>query len=52
VIAPAALIALLTVGMNTFTDALARVMIGIDRGDRGAEVTDPTAIETEVEVMS
>lgn len=52
VIAPAALIALLTVGMNTFTDALARVMIGIDRGGRGAEVVDPTAIETEVEAMS
>jgi peptide/nickel transport system permease protein len=42
VIAPAALIALLTVGMNTFTDSLARVMIGIDRGGRAA---DPTVIE-------
>ncbi len=31
VIAPAVLIALLTVGTNTFTDAVARVTIGVDR---------------------
>lgn len=31
VIVPAALIALLTIGINTFTDAIARVAIGIDR---------------------
>jgi peptide/nickel transport system permease protein len=31
VIAPAALIALLTIGINTFTDAVARVAIGLDR---------------------
>ena len=31
VIVPAALIALLTIGTNTFTDAFARVAIGIDR---------------------
>jgi peptide/nickel transport system permease protein len=31
VIVPAALIALLTIGINTFTDAVARVSIGIDR---------------------
>lgn len=31
VIVPAALIALLTVGLNTFTDAVARVYIGVDR---------------------
>lgn len=48
VIAPAVLIALLTVGMNTFTDSLARVMIGIDRGGRGADLSDPTVIEAEV----
>ena len=30
VVAPAALIAMLTVGTNTFTDAVARVSIGID----------------------
>lgn len=31
VIVPAALIALLTIGINTFTDAFARVTIGVDR---------------------
>jgi peptide/nickel transport system permease protein len=31
VVVPAALIALLTIGINTFTDAVARVSIGIDR---------------------
>jgi peptide/nickel transport system permease protein len=31
VVVPAALIALLTIGTNTFTDALARVSIGLDR---------------------
>jgi peptide/nickel transport system permease protein len=31
VIAPVALIAVLTVGMNTFTDAIARVSLGVDR---------------------
>jgi peptide/nickel transport system permease protein len=31
VIVPAALIALLTIGTNTFTDAFARVAIGVDR---------------------
>ena len=31
VIAPVALIAILTVGMNTFTDAIARVSLGVDR---------------------
>ena len=30
-IVPAALIALLTIGTNTFTDAVARVAIGVDR---------------------
>ena len=41
VVAPAVLIALLTIGVNTFTDAVARVAIGVDRG---AEVTgDPEA---------
>lgn len=40
VIVPAALIAVLTIGTNTFTDAVARVSIGIDRGsefDDGAD---------------
>ena len=34
VIVPAALIALLTIGTNTFTDAVARVAIGVDAGPR------------------
>ena len=34
VIAPAVLIALLTIGTNTFTDAVARVAIGVDRSTR------------------
>jgi peptide/nickel transport system permease protein len=40
VVVPALLIALLTIGTNTFTDAVARVSIGIDRGS----VTEPTAL--------
>jgi hypothetical protein len=31
VVVPAILIALLTIGASTFTDAVARVVIGIDR---------------------
>ena len=31
VLAPAILIAILTVGLNTFTDAVARVSLGVDR---------------------
>ena len=34
VVVPAVLIALLTIGASTFTDAVARVTIGIDRGER------------------
>lgn len=37
VLAPAALIAILTIGTNTFTDALARVSLGIE----GREESDP-----------
>jgi peptide/nickel transport system permease protein len=48
VIVPAVLIALLTIGTNTFTDAVARVAIGVDRRpeeaalvyDLGAEVAE------------
>jgi peptide/nickel transport system permease protein len=36
VIAPVALIAILTVGMNTFTDAIARVSLGVDRRGHAA----------------
>jgi peptide/nickel transport system permease protein len=31
VIAPAAVIALLTIGVNTFTDVVSRVAMGVDR---------------------
>lgn len=40
VVVPAILIALLTIGTNTFTDAVARVSIGIDRGSE----TEPAAL--------
>jgi peptide/nickel transport system permease protein len=47
VVVPAALIAILTIGTNTFTDALARVSIGLDRkAETGAilELELPTAV--------
>ena len=34
VVTPAILIAVLTVGLNTFTDAIARVALGIERGEK------------------
>jgi peptide/nickel transport system permease protein len=34
VVVPAILIAVLTVGLNTFTDAIARVALGIERGEK------------------
>jgi peptide/nickel transport system permease protein len=40
VIVPAALIALLTIGTNTFTDAFARVTIGVDRRPEEAALLD------------
>jgi peptide/nickel transport system permease protein len=40
VIVPAALIALLTIGTNTFTDAFARVAIGVDRRPEEASLID------------
>jgi peptide/nickel transport system permease protein len=40
VIVPAALIALLTIGVNTFTDAVARVSIGIDRATETATLLE------------
>jgi peptide/nickel transport system permease protein len=40
VIVPAALIALLTIGINTFTDAFARVAIGVDRQPEEAALID------------
>jgi peptide/nickel transport system permease protein len=40
VVAPALLIALLTIGTNTFTDAVARVAIGVDRRPEEAALID------------
>src|SRR5215468_11240930 len=40
VVAPAAMIALLTIGTNTFTDAVARVTIGVDRRPEEAALLD------------
>jgi peptide/nickel transport system permease protein len=40
VIVPAALIALLTIGTNTFTDAVARVTLGVERRPEEAVLTD------------
>jgi peptide/nickel transport system permease protein len=40
VIVPAALIALLTIGTNTFTDAVARVAIGVERRPEEAALID------------
>jgi len=34
VVAPAILIAVLAVGLNTFTDAIARVALGIERAEK------------------
>jgi peptide/nickel transport system permease protein len=40
VIVPSALIALLTIGTNTFTDAVARVTLGVERRPEEAVLTD------------
>ncbi len=40
VVAPAFLIALLTIGINTFTDAVARVAIGVDREAEAPTITE------------
>jgi len=44
VVVPAALIALLTIGTNTFTDAVARVAIGVDRRPEEAALLDDIGI--------
>jgi peptide/nickel transport system permease protein len=44
VIAPAALIALLTIGTNTFTDAVARVAIGVERKPEEAMLIDDLSV--------
>jgi len=46
VIVPAALIALLTIGTNTLTDAFARVAIGVDRRPEEAALLDDLNTET------
>jgi peptide/nickel transport system permease protein len=43
VVAPALLIALLTIGLNTFTDAFARVAIGVDRRPEQAALIEDIA---------
>jgi peptide/nickel transport system permease protein len=47
VIVPTALIAILTIGLNTFTDAIARASLGVDRPVD--EVAATTGITVEVE---
>ncbi len=44
VVVPALLIALLTIGANTFTDAVARVTIGIDRESESGALADALAV--------
>jgi len=48
VIVPAALIALLTIGINTWTDAVARVAIGIDREAETATLLEMPAVGGEL----
>jgi peptide/nickel transport system permease protein len=45
VIAPALLIALLTIGTNTFTDAVARVTIGVDRRPEEVALVDDLGLQ-------
>ena len=47
VVAPAVLIALLTVGTNTFTDAIARVAIGVDRPASEEKLLEGVPIEVQ-----
>jgi peptide/nickel transport system permease protein len=43
VIVPAVLIALLTIGVNTYTDAIARVAIGVERRPEEAVLVEDLA---------
>jgi peptide/nickel transport system permease protein len=45
VIVPALLIALLTIGTNTFTDAVARVIIGVDRRPEESALLDDLGLQ-------
>jgi peptide/nickel transport system permease protein len=47
VIVPAALIAVLTIGLNTFTDAIARASLGVDRPAEEAAVMSGIAVGLE-----
>ncbi|HTX08127.1 MAG TPA: ABC transporter permease [Solirubrobacteraceae bacterium] len=47
VIVPAGLIAVLTVGLNTFTDAVARASLGVDRPAEEAALTTPVQLGLE-----
>jgi peptide/nickel transport system permease protein len=46
VVVPAVLLAVLTVGTNTFTDAIARVAIGVDRKPEEAILVDDIGLRT------
>jgi peptide/nickel transport system permease protein len=48
VIVPAALIAVLTIGTNTFTDAIARVAIGVERPPEEAALVDEIGLREAV----
>jgi peptide/nickel transport system permease protein len=48
VIVPAILIAILTVGLNTFTDAIARVTLGIDRAEKVIAEAAGTGVVSEI----
>jgi peptide/nickel transport system permease protein len=48
VVAPAILIAVLTVGLNTFTDAIARVALGIERGEKLIAEATATGAVTDI----
>jgi peptide/nickel transport system permease protein len=47
VIVPASLIAILTIGLNTFTDAIARASLGVDRPVEEAAVITPISMGLE-----
>jgi peptide/nickel transport system permease protein len=44
--APAVLIAVLTIGLNTFTDALTRIALGIDRREAAPVLPAPPLVQT------
>jgi peptide/nickel transport system permease protein len=46
-ITPAIMIAILTIGLNTFTDAVTRVALGVDRKDASLAVAGPTLLTTD-----